>query len=671
MRSYCISILLFLLAGSPCARAQLCTNPGQTPVTAVLVCGTESFRASTLQFCGTTTIPTPCAATGFVYSNKNPNFFRMNCFSSGTLGFTLVPDDATADLSWQLFDITNTNPNDIFSNAALFVACNWSSEPGTTGATVDGNSLTVCGGGGEPVFSSMPSIITGHTYLLMVTNQSNTTSPYDLTFTGGTASITDPVEPHLDTIRARCDGQSIVLRTNKKLLCSSIAPDGSDFQISGGVVITGAQPSDCSNPLGTDSILIYLSQPIPLGNYTLTQRTGIDGNTLTDLCARSIPVGEVIDFVVTPPGPTGMTDIYVPPGCSPAFVELSFSRPVRCNSIASDASDFLFTGPQPVSAGIVQGPCASGATTSRIRLLFSPAITTGGTYQVSLRTGTDGNSLIDECGALVTPGTVFSFPVTSPLSAAFTVVQPANCRRDSIRFRHDGNNLTQSWFWEFGDGQTSTEQNPVHWYASTGTATVRLTVRNDRCTDTSRQTLPIPEDFQISFESPGEVCSGDSLPIRNTSTGRADNWRWSFGDGRQATDRDPPAPVYFLSSGTRWVTITLQATGNNGTCEGMARKTIEVVASCLIRVPTAFSPNSDGRNDFLYPVNAVRAAELEFRVFDRFGQLLFVTRDRRNRWDGRFRGLDMPAGVYVWLLRYRENNQATWTEQKGTSLLIR
>jgi hypothetical protein len=123
-------ILLFLvLYCSFAATAQLCTTPGQTPVTAKLVCGTESFYMNTPVYCGNTPVPVPCTASGFSYTNKNPNFFRMNCFQSGSLGFTIVPDEATADYNWQLFDITGSNPNDVFTNPGLFVACNWSAEP--------------------------------------------------------------------------------------------------------------------------------------------------------------------------------------------------------------------------------------------------------------------------------------------------------------------------------------------------------------------------------------------------------------------------------------------------------------------------------------------------------------------------------------------------------------
>ncbi|MBK9939874.1 MAG: hypothetical protein IPP02_16195 [Chitinophagaceae bacterium] len=149
-----------LLLASLQLRAQTCTFPGQTPVSAVFVCSSETFTITTPTYCGQTNIPTPCS-DGAVYQNLNPNFFRFGCYTAGTLGFTISPDDATANYNWQLFDVTNTNPVDIFTNANLFVACNWSSDPGETGASSDGTNTMVCTGFGLPLLVRCPTCSQG------------------------------------------------------------------------------------------------------------------------------------------------------------------------------------------------------------------------------------------------------------------------------------------------------------------------------------------------------------------------------------------------------------------------------------------------------------------------------------------------------------------------------
>ncbi len=665
-----ILLLLTLISFYDKASAQLCTTPGQTPVTAVLVCGTESFYASTPVYCGTIPIPVPCPG-GFTYYNKNPNFFRMNCFASGTLGFVITPDNPTSDYSWQLFDITNTNPNEVFTNTSLFVACNWSSEPGETGASIDGTDTIVCGGGGMPLFSRMPMVREGRTYLLMVTNQNNAFEGYNITFTGGTASITDPVEPHLLSARASCEGNTIVLRGNKKLQCSTLAGDGSDFSISGGAVIYSAYPGDCTSPLGADSIMIELVAPLPIGTYTLTMNTGNDGNTLMDVCNRSIPENETISFEVTALQPITMDSLQNPGGCSPAFVDLVFEKGIQCSSIAPDGSDFSFTGPQPINAAFVPGACNTGSVTNRIRLLFNTPITVGGTYTVSLVTGNDGNSIIDECGLVVNPGSPLTFDVVSPLSPVFTVNNPLSCKQDSIRFFHDGNNNTNSWNWIFGDGQNSSSQNPVHYYSTPGTYTATLIVKNNLCTDSSKQTIKVNGNLEAGFTVSPAICPGDTLQLVNTSTGSIDRWQWDLGDGTRSTEKTPSGHRYPAVSRDVFFTITLIASSDVLQCSDTLKQTMRLLSSCLIKVPTAFTPNGDGKNDFLYPLNAVKAMNLEFKVFNRYGQLVFFSRDWTRKWDGTINGLPQSTGVYAWQLSYTHADTGEKVYEKGTTLLLR
>ncbi|TSA43539.1 MAG: hypothetical protein D4R55_00560 [Chitinophagaceae bacterium] len=88
-------------------------------------------------------------------------------------------------------------------------------------------------------------------------------------------------------------------------------------------------------------------------------------------------------------------------------------------------------------------------------------------------------------------------------------------------------------------------------------------------------------------------------------------------------------------------------------------------------VPGAFTPNNDGLNDYLYPLNAYKVLGLLFRVYNRFGQLMFETRNWNIRWNGSFKGQGADAGSYVWMLQYIDPNNGKLVKQKGSSLLIR
>jgi gliding motility-associated-like protein len=98
---------------------------------------------------------------------------------------------------------------------------------------------------------------------------------------------------------------------------------------------------------------------------------------------------------------------------------------------------------------------------------------------------------------------------------------------------------------------------------------------------------------------------------------------------------------------------------------------VKAVSSCYIAVPSAFTPNNDGRNDYLYPLNAFKATDLQFRIFNRYGQVVFETTDPAKKWDGTIRGIPQPAGNYVWTLNYTESDTGKRVSEKGNSMLIR
>src|SRR5258705_6644313 len=221
-------VLFIFLAASLRVYSQPCTTLGQTPTTAFPVCGTSTFNQSSVPTCGGTPVSTTCTGGGYV--DANPFYYRMTCYTSGTLGFIIDPINNADDYDWVLFDITGRNPNDIYIDVTLNIAENWSAATGNTGAAAVPNLLRNCAGN-TPNFSRMPGVVAGREYLLMVSNYSASQQGYSLTFTGGTAVITDPVAPAMTRANVECDGQNVHVLFNKKMKCNSLAIDGSDFTI--------------------------------------------------------------------------------------------------------------------------------------------------------------------------------------------------------------------------------------------------------------------------------------------------------------------------------------------------------------------------------------------------------------------------------------------------------
>jgi gliding motility-associated-like protein len=87
--------------------------------------------------------------------------------------------------------------------------------------------------------------------------------------------------------------------------------------------------------------------------------------------------------------------------------------------------------------------------------------------------------------------------------------------------------------------------------------------------------------------------------------------------------------------------------------------------------PNAFSPNNDGRNDFFRPVVRGPMYEYELRIFNRWGELIYLGRDSKKGWDGRYQGQPVGVGTYVWWLTYKKMPNGNPNIIKGEVTVIR
>jgi gliding motility-associated-like protein len=78
---------------------------------------------------------------------------------------------------------------------------------------------------------------------------------------------------------------------------------------------------------------------------------------------------------------------------------------------------------------------------------------------------------------------------------------------------------------------------------------------------------------------------------------------------------------------------------------------IRVLAGPAIYVPTAFTPNGDGLNDVFRPIPVGIVSLDFFRVFNRYGELVYETREPNKGWDGSFKGLKQNTGNFVWQVK--------------------
>lgn len=117
------------------------------------------------------------------------------------------------------------------------------------------------------------------------------------------------------------------------------------------------------------------------------------------------------------------------------------------------------------------------------------------------------------------------------------------------------------------------------------------------------------------------------------------------------------------------VLFTVRVTDAEG-CTGFASVKVKTLDGLTYYVPNAFSPNGDAKNDLFRPVPVGIVATQFFRIFNRYGELVFETSQHLKGWDGTYRGIPQQVGNYVWVLKGTTRAGKT-IEMRGNVLLVR
>ncbi len=192
-----------------------------------------------------------------------------------------------------------------------------------------------------------------------------------------------------------------------------------------------------------------------------------------------------------------------------------------------------------------------------------------GTYNVTL-VATNGDGSSDESSMNIKVNRVPTPPI-----ASFTANQTVGTAPLTVKFTDTSTNSPTSWKWSFGDGQTSTVQNPEHTFSGEGTYRVTLIATNSdgssakKSMDIKVNRAPTPPDANFTVNQT-EGTTPLTVKFTDTSTNSPTEWKWNFGDGVTSTDKNP---VYtYTTAGT--FTTTLNVGNKDG--YDTAGKTITV-----------------------------------------------------------------------------------------------
>jgi gliding motility-associated-like protein len=178
--------------------------------------------------------------------------------------------------------------------------------------------------------------------------------------------------------------------------------------------------------------------------------------------------------------------------------------------------------------------------------------------------------------------------------------------------------------------------------------------------------LTVTPPIQV-FVSPKDTIVHEGAQFQLFAASAGTDYEWSPAIGLDdPLIPNPKATGQAVGSVINYIVTASTSAG----CIGTATVTIRVYKGPDIYVPNAFSPNGNGRNETFYPV-PVGIKKLDyFRVFNRWGQLLFSTTTFNQGWDGRMGGKDQANDVYVWMVQGKTETGEIIKKQ-GTVTLIR
>ncbi|MGQ0737963.1 MAG: gliding motility-associated C-terminal domain-containing protein [Bacteroidota bacterium] len=156
------------------------------------------------------------------------------------------------------------------------------------------------------------------------------------------------------------------------------------------------------------------------------------------------------------------------------------------------------------------------------------------------------------------------------------------------------------------------------------------------------------------------IFAGQTLQLPSNANGTI---TWNYDPTLSCTTC--PYPVASPTITTIYTATNALAAG----CQLSDQFTLVVLKDAVTHIPSAFTPNGDGLNDWFGPLGKV-PAEFSMQVFDRNGTLFFKSSSTYAKWDGRVNGALQPNGIYVYLVQYKDI-QGKWVLKKGTLALLR
>ena len=503
------------------------TAPNQPPVANF----TSSCTGLTCSFTSTSSDPDGTIASyswtfgdGTSSTAQNPS---KTYSAAGTYTVTLrVTDNDGAQSATASQSVTVTAPNQPpvanFTSSCTGLTCSFTSTSSDPDGTIASYSWTFGDGTSSTAQNPSKTYSAGGTYsvtLRVTDNQGTQSAP-----TSQSVTVTAPNQPPVANFTSSCTG----------LTCSftstSSDPDGTiasySWTFGDGTSSTAQNPSKTYSAGGT---------------YSVTLR--------------------VTDNQGTQSAPTSQSVTVTAPNQPPVANFTSSCTGLTCS--------FTSTSTDP-DGTIASYSWTFGDGTTSTAQNPSKSYSAAGTYTVTLRvTDDDGVQ-----SATASQSVAVTAPNQPPVANFTSSCTGLACNFTSTSTDPDG--TIASYHWTFGDGTSSTAQNPLHVYAAGGTYTVTLRVTDNKgaVSAPTSKTVTVNALPVANFTS---SCNGLTCTFASTSSdpdGTIASYNWNFGDGSTSTAQNPSHT--YSASGT--YTVTLRVTDDRGATSAPVSKTVNVTA---------------------------------------------------------------------------------------------
>ncbi len=608
-------------------------------------------------------------------------WYAFTIQTSGVLTFNIIPINPSDD-----YDFAIWGPNVTCTTLGTPIRCNLSQNMGTTGLNASGVFASVgVGGGGNLPFSTPLNVVAGQQYFMMIDNFLSTGVGFSFEWTG-TAQLS-VVNALFGSPSISCNKVSFI---NTSATCDQTATLSYMWDFGDGSIITAnnsvASPTHIYSAVGTYNVTL---------TTTVVSNNANNGSTMT----YTKPV--TITTVPQVPIFSGLSDQYC-----------------------------INTQPFNLSATPTGGTFTINGTSAT---QFNPSTLGIGTHLIKY-TFTDANGCVgmNTKNVTINPLPVLSFVdlkdnycISNPAfvlqanptggifkinNVVVTQLNPASLGLGNAEIRYEYNagngctnsinkniiinpkpilaflNLQNSYF----DDQSAftlqatptggtfqinnviaTEFNPAT--LGIGTHLIKYTYidpTDTGCSNEITQNVEIITNFTSTKETlkicPPELgyelmamTLAEEIALKNA--GKKVFYKWNNGETTRS---------FFIKNKDQEDTYIVEV-GEIG--KPFLIKTFDVFINCdpKLILPTAFTPNGDGLNDN-FEIKGGDFAFLNFQIYNRWGEIVFVSRGKDDVWDGTFMGKPCPEGVYVWQAKYQNIlKKDEKTQAKGQVTLIR